>query len=261
MAEIALRTTEFLNNDPRKAYIAYRPVGSVVVAMSAARIRRKWLEILCDLMAPSKRDSYVTLPGFNTMKEMWSHELLGKWVEFYRDQRNKFNEVADAKFWTEVIEPIGLLPDLPKDPLGLRPVYETWLWSDHERKTLFIITNDDASTATVESWNGRDALDEDGDAMSYHEEQVLRYHIEMSDGSPAIASAMVPEMVADKALYAILPKRMVKYETDIPDLSEGSKGDIADPDVIVHPRFDKPVLSTLVKRPTLLDITTGVSIK
>jgi len=226
MAEIALRTTEFLNADPRKKYVAYRPVGSVSAAITDERIKAKWLEILCDFPRASKRDTYTNapypIPGWDKILSAWSTRLLGDYVDaLVGPKRN--TPAARAKFWAEVVEPLGLLADLPKDPTGLKPVYETWLWSGYERKAFFIVTNTDATEATVESWNGHIPLDKDGKEVVWIED------------------------VASTPVVSIVPKRMVAYASDIPDLSGETLADIANPEKIVQPRFDKPIPSSIVK--------------
>lgn len=222
MAEIALSTVEFFNQ--KEKYAAWRPVGSVVVAMSDDRIKRKWIEIICDFPSAAKRASYDGLiPGFDKVLAAWSPTLLGEWVEHYRQQRNQFNKPADDAFWTEKIAPLHLLEDMPKDPLGLRPVYETWVWSEHERKSLYIVTASE-STSTVEGWNGRVALDKDGNEITWA-------------GDPPTPSAPV---------VSIVPRRRVNYKTDITGITSGELADVANPDVVVHPRFDKPIAKTAV---------------
>ena len=231
MAEIALRTTEFLNADPRKKYVAYRPVGSVVAAITDERIKAKWLEILCDFPRASKRESYAAVPGWKKILQAWSTKLLGDYVDaLVGPKRN--TKAARDKFWTETIEPLGLLVDLPKDPLGLRPVYETWLWSEHERKAFFIVTNTDASAAVADSWNGHIPLDKDGKEVTWSE---------------GVDAKGAPVMVPSADVASIVPKRMVSYATDIRSLSGDTLSNIANPDKVVHPRFDKPIPSSIVK--------------
>lgn len=221
MAEIALRTSEFLNRDSLRFH--WRPRGSVVVPVSDARIRRKWIEILCDYPSKAKRATYAgRIPGFDKVCAAWDTRLLGEWIEFYRSHRAPFSEGADAEFWTQFIEPLGVLPDLPLDPTGLRPVWQTWLWSDEERRRFFIVTAT-ASTNSVESMYGFITLAEDG-----------------TEPKPTFDAKGV-QNGWDKAGVVTTPKRRLDYEKDIAGLKPETILEINDPSVVVHPRFDKPV--------------------
>ena len=210
MSEIALRTTEFLNHKAK--YTAYRPVGSVVTAISAWRIKAKWTEIICDLMEPSKRKTYTGLPGYDKLIAAWTPALLGEWVSWYRKTQLKtINRPALDTFWTEQIEPIGVLADLPTDPTGEKPVYETWLWSEYERKRFFVVANTDLTDTQAEALNGFDEK---------------------------------PGTVGGIGKTFLTPKKMLDYKTSL-GLDAATVAKIDNVDVVVDPKFDAPVASNV----------------
>jgi len=213
MAELALRTTEFLNRKPR--YTAWRPVGSVVVALSDRIIRRKWIEIAADLVSPAKRDRFRHIPGWDALTKAWTPEVREAWLAL---RRGELGAADDAWFWANHIVPTGIEKDLPLAPESAVRVCDTWLWSDHERRTFFIVANTDATDDEIE-------------AMSWHEERER-------DGRKVVS-----------------PAARIDYLTDI-GLSADTLDKIADPDQVVHPRFDKPVAKAEARRPDLSALST-----
>ncbi len=250
MSEIALRTTE------RRTANHWRPVGSTIVCCSDSLIRRKWLEICCDLVSPKKRDNYKGIPGWARLCEAWTPELWQAWFDHDRptfateeEKRLYFEEdrqiptkyplgqlLMDNAFpqqvWAELIEPIGVLADIPLAPESSVRAHNTWLWSEEERKRYFIVVNGDADDEEVESW--QTAETRDGDLGI-----VLP---ELSPGENYDPSINV---------VSIWKKRF-DYIAD-PDISGQTMADIADPDKVLHPRFDKPIEAAQMKQPRISD--------
>jgi len=220
MAEIALRTTE--RRLVRDGCLHWRPVGSTIVCCDDHMIRRKWLEICCDLVAPYKRKDYTTLPGFDKLVEAWTPELREAWLEFDRptEQYKLGQLLMDDAFpqsvWQTMIEPIGVLKDLPFAPESDKKVHDTWLWSEGERKNYYLVYNDDANRQEVQSWQGTE---------------------ERETSDPKIKLAHV---------WA----KQVEYKLDI-GLSLGTLADIADPEKVKNPRHDKPVGKDKIKQPLI----------
>ncbi len=256
MAELALLTTEFRNQKDK--YLTLRPVGSVIVALSDRVIRAKWLEICCDLVSPINRDTpnYDKIPGWGKLCEAWTPELWAKWWHLQRPMKPGMVEswpadvreiwesldksvaiyphgflfqepTAPAQLWQALIEPLGVLDDLPKEPTGQRPAYDAWFWSEHERKTFFIVSNTDANDTEVMSWG---------------------QHVGRVQETGEVLSATDVRWKDTGVNKVVGPRGLVKYETDI-GLSGGTLADIADPEKVVHPRFDKPVSLANVVHP------------
>jgi len=100
----------------------------------------------------------------------------------------------------------------------LKNLTDTWVWSEHERRIFFIVVNEDETdTEKVSSWAGTVEQFQNGDLF-------------------------------------ITNKTRIKFQTDIPVLSEGTLTDIMSPDVIIHPKFDSPIAKTLVNMPNLEDL-------
>ncbi len=248
MAELALIENDFLNEKGK--YTTFCERGSVVVALSDRVIRAKWLEIFCDLCSPIKRNTsnYDTIPGWDKLCEAWTPELWAKWWHLQRpmkpgmveswptDVRDLWESLdksfdtyrhgflsqetnAAAQLWTALIEPLGVLQYLPKEPTGQQPVYNTWGWSDHERSTLFIVVNDDAPDVEIETWS--QLVERDGD-------------------TGVILPKLLPGTQRDPKINVVSsPRKLVRYETDL-GLSSETLSNIHS-DKIVHPRFDRPV--------------------
>ena len=234
MSEVALRTTERKLQTAKALF--WRPAGSTIVCCSDHAIRRKWLEISCDLVAPYKRERYTSLPGYDKLVEAWTPQLREAWLEFDRPtEKYKLGQLLqDDAFpqsvWQMMIEPIGVLADMPFAPESDRRVYDTWLWNEQERKTYFIVHNNDAGRTTVEGWQGVEERDAD---------------------TGAVLNPLLPGTERDpKINVAIVWAKQIKYKTDL-ELSIGTLDDIATPDKPLHPRFDKPVAMVKAIRPEI----------
>jgi len=152
MAEIALRTTEFRNQKAK--YLAWRPVGSVIVAISQVQMRRKWCEIACDLMRPEKREMFRGVPGYDRLCQAWSKELWQAW--FAADRELRLDPGAPAEFWNRHIVPLGVVDDLPLAPESDTRVSDTWLWSEKERRRYFVVVS--AAGQEVEEWQAHEEV-------------------------------------------------------------------------------------------------------
>ncbi len=217
MSEIALRTSE--RKLQRGNILHWRPVGSTIVCISNSMRIRKWLEICCDLVSPKKRKDYESLPAYDKLCEAWTPELRETWLIADRPTKDYplgqllMDNSYPQKLWDELIEPLGVLKDLPLAPESDVLIYNTWLWSETERKQFYIVSNTDATDEEVESWQGT-------------EERV--------DGLNTV----------------IAWKKQIKYQTEL-GLSQPELDKIANPDIVVHPKFDAPVPKIKIVQPNL----------
>jgi len=259
MSEIALRTTE--RKLQKEKYLGWRPVGSTIVCCSGSLIRRKWLEICCDLVSPKKRDNFRNIPGWKRLCDAWTPELREVWFEHdrsteqYKIGRLLMDKSYPQVVWKDLIEPIGVLKDLPYAPEADVKVHDTWLWSEEERKRYFIVVNTDANSETVESWQGSENRDADtGETLPDLSQELFA-----DKPSKGFYESVINEKVVywrevyDPAInLAVVWKKQIKYKTELV-LSEGTLTDIADTGKILHPRFDMPVLESKVIRPDIND--------
>ena len=237
MAEIALRTVE--RKVQKAKYLAWRPVGSAMVCCSDHTIRRKWLEICCDLVSPKKRDRYTGIPGWRRLCDAWTPELREAWLEADRPSetwklsRLLQDHTFSAATWDSLIVPIGVAKDLPLAPESDVPIHRTWLWSEMERKRYYIVANADTPSPTVDNWNGHEERDgKTGEVLP-----------QLGDG----------EIRDPEIAVVIMPRRMVAYKTDL-GLGGVDLGKIADPTLTVNPRFDLPVAAAKFKQPLVAPV-------
>ncbi|MDK1032664.1 MAG: hypothetical protein QGD94_11700, partial [Planctomycetia bacterium] len=206
----------------KEKYLAVRPKGAAIVCLSGSAIRRKWLEIICDLVSPTKRESYRGLPDWSRLCDAWTPELREAWLEADRPTaeyplgRLLQDKAYPQVMWDTFVTPIGIERDLSFAPESDVKVCDTWLWSAEERRNYFIVVNADASDETVEGWPGSD---------------------EVQDGDKAVR----------------MWRTIVDYETDI-GLTADTLVKIADPQIILHPRFDKPVAKAKFVTPSVANI-------
>ena len=217
MAEVALRTTEEYN---RKTNVTvWRPRGGVVSAFSDRWIRAKWIEIICDLLAPYKRQRFAHLPWAAPLAQSWTPQLRDAWRDWERGRwllDGETQDARDAAFWTQWIEPRTPLDKMPKEPSGVRPIYEAVLWGSKDLMTTFAIVVEAPSDA-VESMNGEEPRNE-------------------------ITGLVVP---IDAPRAVIVPRRWCDYPSVL-GLSQETLDLIADPSVRVMPRYDEPVAAKLI---------------
>ena len=234
MSEIALRTVE--RRVQKVKYLCWRPIGSAIVCCSDHAIRRKWLEICCDLVSPAKRDNYRNIPGWQRLCDAWTPQLREAWLAADRPTRDwplsrlLQDHTYSATVWDSLIAPIGVAKDLPLAPESDVPVHRTWLWSEGERKRYFIVVNTDTASPTVENWNGHDMRDRATGAVL-----------------PPLADGEVRD---PKIALVITPRKMVKYQTDLA-LVSAKLTKIADPSVTVQPDFTTAVPAVKIIQPVL----------
>ena len=241
MAEIALRTSERLARIGNIWH--WRPVGSTIICCTDLHIRRKWLEICCDLVAPYKRNKYKSLPGWDRLCEAWTPKLREAWLEFDRPtEKNKLSPLLEDEaflnsVWQTMIEPTGVLADLPFAPDSDRKVCDTWLWSEFERKNYFIVHNANANHETIQSWQGVD-------------ERNAETGILLTVGDLAAIKLAKDLGAVSSIKLAYIWKKQINYKIDL-GLSGGTLDDIANPDKTLHPRFDKPVVASKAVQPDI----------
>jgi len=259
MSEIALRTTE--RKLQKVEYLGWRPVGSTIVCCSDSLIRRKWLEICCDLVSPKKRDNFKGIPGWQRLCDAWTPELRDAWLHYDAPTKKHpigrllMDKTYPQVVWKELIEPIGILADLPFAPDANVKVYDTWLWSSEERKRYFIVVNNDADNDMVESWQGIENRNADtGDVMPTLSREL--FVVKPTVGFYKLVTIKGIEYwreIYDPAInLAVIWKKQIRYKTDI-GLSSGTLDDIADVTKKLNPRFDLPVGSVKVIQPNLAD--------
>jgi len=198
----------------KEKYIAWKPIGSVVSVINYRRMRLKWIEIICDLARPEKRASYEGFPGWTYICQHWSRD---KWEAWREEDVGKTLIKNMDTFWKTYCEE-SLISALGKDPRGQKNLTDTWLWSEHERKIFFIVVNEDeVDEVKVDNWQG------------------------------------VAEQFQNGDLF-ITKKTRVKFQTDIPSISDKTQDDIMNPDIVIHPKFDSPISKTLVSMPDLAEL-------
>lgn len=238
MAELALRTSEFYN--AKDKYIAWRPRGSVIVAISNWQMRRKWLEICCELVSTDiikkgpnagkmKRDLYQNIPGWQALCDAWEPQMQATWLDWgkptaeYPHGRLLQDRTAAQELWDSLIVPTGVVSALPTAPEATVKVCDTWLWSEQERKDFYITVNTDEDDATAEGW-GR-------------QKERLLFKLAL----PSIPYVLEVEDPLPADTYRVLaPAKVIDYETTL-GLDAGMLADIADPEKIVHPDFTHTV--------------------
>lgn len=142
MAELAVRTNELIIKDLNN--FVCRPVGSVIISISYHMIRRKWLEIICDLVSPKKRDSFRNIPGWQYLVDHWTPALREEWLSVERQN----SLAATEKMLADRVD--GQLSGfLGKDPRQEKDLMGTWLWSEAERKRYFLSFVDDESEEVI----------------------------------------------------------------------------------------------------------------
>lgn len=148
MAEISLMTiTKYIE---KEKYISWMPKGSAISVIDTKRMRNKWLEIVCDLMQPIKRDKYPNFPGREHIISHWTKQLHDEYVEL-RHSGVSLEKMDSQEMWDRVVDP-QLIAQLGKDPRGQKDCTDTWVWSDYEKQVFFIVVNENESL--IRAWEG-----------------------------------------------------------------------------------------------------------
>ena len=219
MAEIALRTWEL--KTVKEKYIAWRPKGSAIVVISEHEKRRKWLEIVCDLVSPKKRDKFKGIPGWQNLVDHWTQAFWDEWFELHKPTK-KYplgpilqNKGIVQQMWDNSID-AQLTAILGKESVGVEDLTKTWLWSGHERKTLFIVFNDDVTDAELEIYGLGTTLFKNGDAVMTLGAQY-KYDFDVAISPDTLAKIQDPDFVIHPRFNIAVPK--LKFSTpDVNDL-------------------------------------------
>jgi hypothetical protein len=157
MSELVLRRQT--KDTLKDKYRDYRPQGSIISTKSNRIITRKWIEIICDLASPQKRDTYINLniPGFIEVVENWTPALRKRWLDY---DRETLDTETTQDFWDTDIKSGGLLGAIP-DYRG-KKAYEQWLYSDTELIHFFVVENDDGEDEEIEDWSRRKETNDRG---------------------------------------------------------------------------------------------------
>ncbi len=166
--EIALRIAP---RDVQTAkYRNFRPLGSVMDVFSDRRKRRKWLETVCDLARPDKRAAYresftsntpVTTQQWDVIESLWTQSLWDAWFAIDRGPESKDKDLAIEQLWQDRIESAAGWKDaLGTDPRSQVPLCETFIWGYRTLRQIYVVTNQDLTTADLES--RKDDIDEGG---------------------------------------------------------------------------------------------------
>ncbi|MFQ5493934.1 MAG: hypothetical protein ACE5EX_01000 [Phycisphaerae bacterium] len=192
-------------------------MGSVLEAVSRARCKAKWLEIVCDLMRPAKQAQFTTFTYHSVLRPLWRPA----WYELIRDVW-RGNVGVDAA-WTTVLADGTIQGAMPTDPTGRVPVLDTWVWSDIERRMFFIVAMDEATMTSGQ-------IDDAAGETRYVDPPV-----------DAVEDAVVTPGL-------IRPLHRIDYiGGDVPGLSAATLTRIADRTQIVHPRLDLPLDSVVLR--------------
>ena len=191
---------------------------------SARRKLRKWLEIVCDLAQPRKREHFaarisgqviITLQQWEVILRLWTPVLFYQWLTINTMPESADKWQAIGELWdAEIINVPGWADDLGRDVTGQVPLYESAPWTDSDRRLLVLVTNDDCTSLQIEAF------------------------------SEGIESDVTDQMQLRR------PRYRLDWETRL-GLSERTLGDIRNFDAIVHPRFDRPVAVGLFTEDTL----------
>jgi hypothetical protein len=210
MAELSLLTEDKIVQKGK--YVSVKPKGGVIDAISDKRIKAKWIEIFCDLASPKKRDDFNKIPHWDIIVKAWQPYLQQNWVRWKRRQ-----ETTISDFWNNNIIPLNILPDLGQAPESTRPLYETWLWSEHNRKNMFLIYNNDADDLDIKIMGSKQFRVYKGKKYS--------------------------------CMSAVFD-----YESD-PTISNATLDNINDKNIAVNPKYSKPVAMAKFTEPDLSQIT------
>ena len=188
------------------------PRGSVLCAISPHRLRKKWLEIVCDLARPDKRhiEAYQRISGYNYICDHWTQELWNVWFHVGRSTKQYphggelFNIESKAQeLWDSYID--AQLPGLiGKDPRGEVNAVDTYPWGVRDYKDgLIIVVNDETDHKIIKGWEKIDVADHD-----------------------------------NKRRFK--PCKRIDYETKL-GLSQGTLADIYNYDKPFYPKFSNPI--------------------
>ena len=222
MNEMALRVTDKIfqdfstridatDNNKVSLYkrTIYNPKGGLQSVWTDTRIRAKWVEVVCDLLSPQKRDQFtpglIANCGFTTdqiaaLVSVWTNEKRNQWLGIakQKDKKEKKKQLDDL--WADIV-PEQIIADVGTDSTGTVNKTDAVIWSDADKMDYLIVCNDDVGNPE--------------DLIGYEDSEV--------DGT-----------AIKKQRYKI------NWETDI-GLTETEKGNVRNPAIIVQPIYDRPV--------------------
>lgn len=130
----------------KKPYLFFRPEGSVVSAISGAKVKRKWIEIFGDLMSPTNRGRFESFEYHAQASALWLSVYYDLWM-MVREQPGKLDEMWDLLLADGRIE-----NEMPNDPAGEVKVYERWNWTSIEQK-VFLTVSLDVEVDALDKWD------------------------------------------------------------------------------------------------------------
>ncbi len=120
----------------KQNYLYLRPEGSVVSAISAESVRRKWFEIFGDLMRPEKRVAFDSFEYYAQASVLWLPAYYDLWMTVDR-QPERLDEM-----WALLMADGRIAAGMPNDPDGEVKVYERWNWSSVEQTGFLTVALD-----------------------------------------------------------------------------------------------------------------------
>ena len=145
----------------------HMPVGHVLDVFSEPFTRRKWIEFICDQASPGefKRETYkhAKISGWKQICQFWDDTpgLRDLWL---KAENRLINDYTYPQiFWDEHIKDTGLLSYIGPIPESDKLAYEVFPFKPLNRQLFFIVSNEDAAPAEVESWKNRRVFDFEGD--------------------------------------------------------------------------------------------------
>jgi hypothetical protein len=221
MAEFALRVTS--NILRKEKYDEIQPIGAVVSGWSDRRIRRKWLEIVCDLMRPrfrykgqrieGKREATIANHMANSgwsaerckaISDLWSESLWRRWFEVKEMDDSTQAEIARLQLWSgDIANVSGWVQAVGKEPHGVEDAVNTVPWSLADLKALYMVPADGLGTNEAEAVAGKRV-----DVVDFRQ--------------------------------VVTPFHVVDWDAGL-GLTEEEKEAIRNPKAIVFPRFDRKI--------------------
>ncbi len=208
----------------KENYAAITPAGSVVEAWSFYRKRRKWMEIISDLVdprprrgqhgnaLPSKRSMNqagliirIGKPAFDVLCENWKPSLREHWFHVDRLEEDALREkdIVRDLFWEQEVEKVsGFREAMGRDPTETADLIDCQPWGPYARKNCLILVNSDMTTPEAEAKEG-----------SVDSEEV-------------------------EGMKITRPASFLHWERDL-GLSQARRDKIKSPNYVIHPRFDE----------------------
>ena len=141
MTEIALSLVD-KQRTSRGNVIHTKTSGSILFAPTNQAIKTKWLEIICDLIAPEKRDNYLNIPGYSNLIQYWTRSIQRQWGRSQLHPNNK-SYINPLEVYNNIIDKYGQwIDNMPSDARGDVNITTTWLWSLQELKHFLILKLD-----------------------------------------------------------------------------------------------------------------------